>query len=383
MVAVKNEKKEVRKISQRKIVLSKTTRAYELLSLVALFGEFPTSLLPRISGGDSYKETIITDLKQKGLIKTHYADGLRGLRPSTRIKRLLLSDNPDRFAFCLSENSDTNHVRSEPHRRERLYRIAEASVTMMNSGVSIFRDERPAIFSPKWRGGECIRAPAFYSSREIKELGVLFSKIKGARSAGVLLTEDNIFVTYSLGDSLLKWRYRAEMRNKALLQNVLCLERLPNQYSSECICGIILANTMELAYSILSNKVDQYLILDDNFEHFYFATNDKRGEMQIKLLCRPDICEELDEILTQDLYDSYAGMLIENDAMTEQGEPVLLAYKCDLKRIKKFDTALSTQNKSGIIYCFDYQADVLRRFCSERVTFRTLDYEKTERRFFS
>ncbi len=370
-------------ISRKKTALGKETRAYELLSLITLFGEFPTSLLPRISGGESYKEAIVTDLKQKGLVKTYYDDGLRGLRLSNRAKKILLANNPDRFSFYLSGNSDTNHVRSELHRRERLHRIAEASVTMMNAGVSIFRDERPAIFSQTWERGENIRAPAFYSSREVKELGVLFSKIKGARSAGVLLTEENIFVTYSLGDSLIKWLYRAEMRNKALMQNVLCLERLPEQYTPECISGIMLANTMNLAYGILSNKVGQYLILDDNFENFYFVTNDKKGEMLIKLLCRPDICEELDEILTQDLYDAYTGLLIENDAMTEHGEPVLLAYKCDLKRIKKFDTALATQKKRGIIYCFDYQAEVLHRYCSDAVSFRTLDFEKTERRFFS
>lgn len=370
-------------ISLRKALPDKDTKVYKLLEMIGIFGEFPTDLLSRLNVGKGYKEKMVMSLKRQGLIRTHYEDGRRGLRLTTTGKRFLLAENPVRFSFYLSGYSDTNKVRCEPHRRDRLYRVAEASVTMMNAGVSIFRDERPAIFSPTWRGGERIRAPAFFSSREVKELGVLFTKIKGARSAGVLLAEDNIFVTYSLGDSLIKWRYRAEMRNKALLQNVLCLERLPYQYSFECICGIVLANTMEQAYSILSNNVDQYLILDDNFENFYFVTNDKRGETQIKLLCRPDICEELDEILTQDLYDAYSGFLIENDAMTEQGEPVLLAYKCDLKRIKKFDTALSTQNKCGIIYCFDYQADVLRRFCSDKVSFRTLDYEKTERRFFS
>lgn len=370
-------------ISQKRTTLGKQTRAYELLTLVTMFGEFPTNLLSRLSGGASYKETIVTDLKQRGLVKTYYDDGLRGLRPTNRAKKMLLNDNPERFAFYLKGNTDTNHVRSEPHRRERLHRIAEVSITMQNAGASIFRDERPAIFTPLWRGGEQIRAPAFYTSREIKESGEFFSRTKGARSVGALLTEQNIFITYNLSESLIKWNYRAEMRNKAFLQNFLCLMRMPDQYPPESISGIMLANSMELALDILNNSNQQYFILDNNFENFYFATNDEQGEMLIRLLCNPDMCEELDELLVSDLYPANNGYRVENDAMTEDDEPVLIAYKCDLKRIKKFYTGLKLHDKHGIIYCFDYQAEVLRRFCGDRVELKTLDVKKTERRFFS
>ncbi|MFQ8953530.1 MAG: hypothetical protein ACLR56_11295 [Oscillospiraceae bacterium] len=41
-------------------------------------------------------------------------------------------------------------------------------------------------------------APAFYNSREIKEIGTVFVKIKGARSVGVLLTPQDILVVYNM-----------------------------------------------------------------------------------------------------------------------------------------------------------------------------------------
>ena len=105
--------------------------------------------------------------------------------------------------------------------------------------------------------------------------------------------------------------------------------------------------------------------------------------MLLQLLCRPDLCAKLDALWSEDLCPADRGALIENDAMTTDGYPVLFAYKCDLRRIRKFDTALTTQKRQGIIYCFDYQAEVLSRYCSDAVEFQTLDYEKTERRFFS
>lgn len=370
-------------ISKKKSHPDKHSKTYQLLEMIGIFGEFPSALLPRLPVGKGYEEKMVVALKRQGLIVTHYGDGRRGLRLTTQGKRFLLKESPERFGFYLTGNADTNHIHSEPHRRDRLHRIAEASVTMLNADITIFRDERPAIFSPKWEGGDFIQSPSFYSSREIKELGVIFSKIRGARSIGTLLTEENIFVVYSLGDSLIKWLYRSEMRNKALMQNVLCLERFPEQYSSDNICGLLFANSIDIAVEILSNEREQYILLDDNFNNFYFVTNDKQGELLLKFLCNPDICDELDEILTQDLYPAYHGALVENDAMTEDDEPVLLAYKCDLKRIKKFYTGLKLHDKRGIIYCFDYQAEALRRYCGDRVEFKTLDFNKTERRFFS
>ena len=368
-------------ISRKKTLPGKQTRAYELLELAAIFGEFPSELLTRLSGGASYKETIVTTLKRQGLIKTYYKDGRRGLRPTITAKKLLLADNPERFSFYMDENSDTNHIRSEPHRRDRLYRIAEANLTMKNAGVSIFRDERPLLSVP---GNLSISVPTFYPSREIKDLGIVFDKVKSTRSVGLLLTEQEIFVVYNFGNSLIRtWAYKTEMRTKVLVENEFCRKPESSQYSVKNIKGLILGNTMELAYDVLANTTKQYFLLDDNYENFYFVTNDERGEMLLKLLCRPELCDALDRLLGDDLCPADKGFLIENDAMTEDGHPVPFAYKCDLRRIRKFDTALATQKRRGIIYCFDYQAEVLSRYCSDAVEFQTLDYEKTERRFFS
>lgn len=361
----------------------KQTKGYDLLELTALSGELPVGQLSRLSGGDSYKAAVITALKQKRLLKTYYRDGLRGYRLTPQAKRLLCAESPERFSFYLTGAVDTNHVRNEITRRLRLHRIAETTVTMKNAGISIFRDERPAVFAPVWSGDVHIRSPSFFNSREIKELGTVFAKIRGARSVGVLLTECEIFAIYNLGDALMKWEYKSEMRTKALLKTVLCRERLPDQYSPDSVRGLIFGNTMELAYDLLTNGGGkQYFVLDGNYESFCFLTNERRGEAVLKLLCYPELAESLDEILTGDLEPAQPGFTIENDAM-EDGDPVLLCYTCDLPRIKRFQSALQLQNKRGIIICFDYQAETLRRFCGDTVRFQTIDFEKWERRFFT
>ena len=92
--------------------------------------------------------------------------------------------------------------------------------------------------------------------------------------------------------------------------------------------------------------------------------------------------EQLETILRTDLQDKDEGLPLENDAIDQQGNPVLFSYTCDLPRIKRFDTALRLQNKAGTLICFDFQAEALRRCCGEQVRFQTIDFEKWERRFF-
>ncbi len=361
----------------------KETAAHRILSLVAVVGELPVNQLIRLSGGKAYKENIIKSLKAKGLLRTHYADGARGYRLTARAKKMLLEQNPKRFSSVLSGAVETNHIKSEIARRVRLHRIAETIVTMQNAGVSFYADDKADIFSRSGLACERIVTPSFYNSREIKAMGTAAVKIHGARSVGVLLTDTGVYVTYNLGGSLMKWSYKAEMRTKALMQTMLCLERLPEMYSSDDIHGLLFGSDMSLAAEILACKSEnQYMLIDGSYDHFHYLTNDRKGERILRLLCSGDLKTRLDGILLDDLYESGGSLTVENDAVDKQGAPVLLAYTCDLPRIKRFDTALSLQNKSGTIICFDFQKETLRRVCGENVRFQTIDFEKWERSFF-
>lgn len=363
----------------------KQTVGYMLLELIAVSGELPADQLKRLSGGDSYKLSVVRKLKSQKLLRTYYRDGVRGYRLTLSAKKALCSLNPERFSFALTGSAETNLVKSEITRRLRLHRVAETTVTMTNAGVLIFRDEKPDIFSPLWEEHTrlSIKAPAFYNSREIKEMGTVFTKIRGARSVGVLLTSADVFVVYNLGSALMKWEYKSEMRTKALMKTVLCRERLSHQYPPDAIQGLILGNSMNLAYDILKGTDGkQYFILDGNYEHFYFLTNDSKGERLLSLLCSKELTEQLEDILYDDLYESETAASLESDAVDKDGNPVLLSFFCDLPRIKRFDTALQLQNKNGTLICFDFQKDSLERYCSNRVHFQTIDFRKWERSFF-
>lgn len=356
-----------------------------MLELIAISGDFSTDLLYRLPGGITYKEAIIKALKKECLIRVFYRDQLRTYRLTARAKSLLLADQPERFAFYLEGGADTNLLKGEITRRLRLYQISVVYVNMELAGVQIFRDRKPDVFSP----GDCdisyIEEPTFYNSREVKEMGLEATKIRGSRMTGVLLAPSGVFTVYNSGTSLAKWENRYELRVKALLQMELCQRRLSHQYNMGDVSALLFGDNMELAYQLLSEsaaKKQNYFILDGNYDHFYFLTNDHYGEVLIKLLCSQEMTSELDRILSQGLNPKAANWHIENDALDQNGEPVLFGYFFDLPRLARFNTALQLQRKIGTIICFDFQRESLVRYCGSGVRFQTIDFDKFERRFF-
>lgn len=354
-----------------------------LLTLTALSGEFPTAQVNRLPGSDSYKAFAVKRLKREKLIRTYYRDRLRGLRLTSTAKRLLLAQAPDCFSSLLSGDTATNAPKYNTPHRLRLHRMAEVLVTMRNTGISSFPWEKPAVFQPTPPDTDSpIVCPVYYCSREVKEIGPQAAQIRGSRATGLLFTEGGIFVVYNTGSGQMKWEYKAELRLKALLQTEVCQCRLPKRFQSADLRALVFGDGMEpleLFMGAGDSKTKNYFVLDGSYEHFYYLTNDRRGEFGLRLLCKPELRAALDEVLSEDLADGRPDWSVENDAFDGQGDPVLFAYLCDMPRIRRFDTALDLYGLMGTLICFDFQLETLRRVCGPRVRFQSIDFEALER----
>ena len=356
-----------------------------VLALTALSGELPAALVSRLPAFDTYKEYAVKQLKRDNLLRTFYRNGVRGLRLTTTAKRLLLECWPNQFLPYLSGSSETNQLKSEVVRRLRLHRMAEVLVTMLNADVSVLPWEKPALFAPTPPAGlTALDRPAYYSSREVKEMGEQAVKIRGSRSTGVLLTDGDIFVIYNTGPGQMKWEYKAEMRLKALLEMELCQTRLPVQFMQTTQAAIVFAADMDQMAPLMGvgeDKRHNYFVLDGNFEHFYYLTSDHYGEVVLQLLCYPEERAILDAILSKGFDPPRPGRVVENDAI-DKGNPVLFAYTCDMPRIRRFDAALARRGQTGTLFCFDFQEKAIRRICGPGVVIQGIDFEAYERSVF-
>ena len=189
-----------------------------LLTLVALSGEFPASQSRRFSASETYPDFAVKRLKHDKLLRTYYNNGLRGLRLTAKAKKLLTADQPDQFTPLFVGDTMTSTPKYTIVHRLRLHRMAEVLVSMFNAGVTVFPWEKPIVFTPTLLDhAPYIDRPVYFSSCEVKNIGLMANKIRNSRSTGVLLTNDSIFAVYNTGASEMKWEHRAEIRGQELL----------------------------------------------------------------------------------------------------------------------------------------------------------------------
>lgn len=358
-----------------------------LITLTALSGEFPYRQLPRLPASNSYIELAVKRLKQDHLLHTYYRNSLRGLRLTSQAKGLLLTEHPDRFQPYLTGNSETNKLKSEFTRRRRLHLMAEVLVTMQNARISFYPWAKPTIFqATPLLIQPTITQPLYYTSREVKDIGLSSNKFRGSRATGVLLSPGEIFTIYNTGNGETRWEYKAEMRLKAFWLMELCQGRLSNQFFGAPINAIVFSDCMNWMPWLMGaggHQARSYFVLNNSFDHFHFLTSDHQGEVILQLLCFPEKKADLDAILREDLHAPKPDWMMENDGFDQNGTPVLFGYTCDMPRIKKFDIGLSLHELHGILICFDFQEEALRSICGPHITLQSIDFEAFERSVFN
>ncbi len=368
-----------------------STAAYRLLSLTALSGECSPDILSRLGIGPSYGEKLVTKLKDEGLIKTHYKDRLRGYRLACGGKKLLLAQNPERFSFYLSGNTETNHPRSDYPRRLRLQQASHIYAMLLNAGITFFRDEKPLIFQEEPQAGESVRMPLpiFYHSREVKELGTETVKIGNSRIMGILFAPGCIYALFHTGTAPIKWEYQTELRVKTFLSHHISRGILSRGSIEPCyhpdtpIRVLFIGSGMDTALKLMESTggfQKSYFCLDSSFDYFHYVPDDAAGETTLRLLCSPALLKGLKNLLLSDLQPPCLDYGLEHDAISE-GMPVLLAFDFDMLRLSRFRTALSFHGLTGNLVCFDFQKPVLQQYFGDAASIETIDLYKFERRF--
>ena len=353
-----------------------------LLHLVAVSGEFPVAQAGRVISSLSYLEKTVTKFKSNKLIRTYYRDDLRGYRLTALAKKCLIREKPDWFSPLFVGKNYINSPKYSAADRRRLHRMAESAVSIMNAGIVLYPWEKPELFqSGHISSSFSYDRPVYYTAMEIKEIGQEAAKIRGARAVGVLLTEDMDYLIYNTANLENDWAYRSEVRLKALIQREAGIARQRLSLPTPETNAILFASDMEqmkVMMDVLKQVKHQYFILDGVFRHFYYLTNDRYGEMLLRLLCDSESRATLNTILSEDLKPCRAGVSVEHDGYDVHGLPVLFGYTCDMPRIKRFDNALSLREQNGVLICFDYQEETLRQICSPYVKLQSIDFEAVQ-----
>ena len=115
----------------------------KLLIIIAMSGEMPTYLGQYVTGSISYTAALITRLKKERYISLRCKDGYRGYVLLEKGRNYLLSEYEKELSFFISGSGQTGHVKSEPEKRMRLYRMSEVWVFFWKAGIEILRNHKP------------------------------------------------------------------------------------------------------------------------------------------------------------------------------------------------------------------------------------------------
>ena len=198
---------------------------------------------------------------------------------------------------------------------------------------------------------------------------------------GVLLAPHCAYALYNTGSHVLKWEYRTEVRLNAFLQHYL--QDFPYTGHPK-VRAILTGKDMDTAYQLLTSTggyKKSLFVADTSYEHFHYLPNTPEGETLLKLLVRPRLLKQLDQLLLSDLGPRQPDLPIEHDGVDASGNPAVLAYSFDLHQINRFNTGLNVYGRKGVMICFDFQIPCLERYLTADIHFSSIDLSKFRKGF--
>ncbi len=328
------------------------TRLDQFLLLTAMSGEMPKRMEHFLAGGYEYNRKCIARARKQGFVRVFVKDKLRGYRLTGKGREYLLQKYPDQASLFL----DGTVIPVDLPRRERLHRSSEAYHFMRNSGVAIFCQSKPPLFSTSVLEEE-IAEPAYYSAKEIKGYGVECLRIRNSRSVGILVLPQEFYVVYNTGHQQMAWSENAEERMSALMETLLQdTGAFPPSVAPQA-GAILLADSMGGFLPFISSPAEKGALPlnGGGYPKMLWLPNSEEGQIIIKLLC--------DEAKRQSLDKSILANF--PDGKDEEDHPVCIAYDGDIAKVHSFLRSMKARRTQGVLVCFDFQREVMEALCGQ------------------
>ena len=212
---------------------------------------------------------------------------------------------------------------------------------------------------------------AFFVPKEVKVQSDFARKIINSKITGVWLTESAVWICYNMGTELMNWYGNIEQRADILVRSILKMQGIKHETSSMILFG----HRMEQALYCLDDSKTNAYIMNSFFERVCFIPLTEYGKPLLRLIGDADMYEHLLNSLKEDLREDAVGR-IECDGIDLNGRYVLICMDMDLKKLIRFVTQMRYIDGAWEIYCFDFQKDIIRRFCGDHARISLVDFAK-------
>ena len=336
----------------------------QILEIIAASGEvFRYDLMHVTNCSKDYIRQNLSELKADNLIKESSFNESRTLRLTNVGKKFLMELFPGRYDTFFTGTSITNKSRSNPQRRERTLRMAQAIILFRQTGIKIFPDEKVLLNKTMTDNPDNIDAE-FYSSMELKELFVEFNKSRGSRALGILVTKFCVYIVYNTCQEPMKWQNNTELKFRVTVENEIVRKRFKN---TKDVKWLVIGSGYDMPAKLfdrLDSGQRKYMnIYSDNLEKNYVEF-DRRSFPVMRLIVDRDLYEAFKEKIREEYGFMVQGTERFND-VDEDGYPLLFALDFDMKSVNDFVSYLYTHKMHGNIACFVYQIHYLQRYAGD------------------
>lgn len=348
---------------------SNNERYYEILMpLITRFGVYPYSELKQI-GNELMVRKLVAKMIDKGiLIKKSFKDKGRVVK----MLKLRKSKESMLIAGSIYENSYKDYLENITRFAHGEYARFQRGAATTMTGFLLHKANIP-IYPPERRplqvnGKNEIISLGAYLKRELPEPTTELEIYIQSKVNMALITPNDVFAVYNVGDTTIGWSAAAEYATATLLKSIKENNTLLSSDTNTESSALIVSSNYKLPKEIFSGT-KRTLYIDDLYKHYHFLPNDINGIIQLKIMKQKDYIRKL---FTK-IFGEYKNEVYNIDAdycireRDEEGKEiqnkisayVLYGFDLNLTRIRRFLLSKQTVNERLEIMCFDWQSDIL------------------------
>lgn len=372
------------------------TFKHKLLSTMVMAGEYPYKSLDLMVESPIRKREVINLLKDKGYIDIKTVYGIK------RIRFKMFEKKKAEYCYDLFEGADTykpnEKVRVSERKLERIDRIAEVLIMMMEAGINVTDDEKPLIEKMEIIEETDERLPYFMTSLEARAaVEIKEDKGKGSRFHGTLVSCGGLYNIYNMGDSMMEWvrpsEYTAVDFNMQYQTKVLPWGALYKEWYGKS--AIILSRSMEYLVDFVKGNVTprhghgtskNLVNINNYYDHTFYLPLSYQGQIMLNMMCMKNWHYYLVGLFykKEHLASKEVKMSIACDAVKD-GYYSLVFMDGDIGRLKRFvSQEIKPENHGQFrILCYDFQEEVVKKLAPKGMDVVAYNFEKITNGFYN
>lgn len=384
------------------IIFKEDTRAYKLVSLLCVVGEYPIASL-KLLGSEKHYKRLIKEMSAKQT----YHNSATGEKITCVAISVLKSNHPTirlklkaiplmewvGGAECWQETWGKHHWSGSKSTIERHHRVAEATAMIMQAGIEYRPWKLPRLQTEEYRP-DIVRDSSYYISKAFKVKDENDTKQIGfTRFTGVMVSPAECMTVYNARESVMKWGKRGEGKARSDI----------HEYTKMCCRNgeirkmVLMSDTFETTMeTILQTEKDE---TEDNrirrykkkqsrsskssitglYRGVHFVPLNEFGIKQLKLLSIPDSRQRALELFYDEEELNYGKGEYFIDAY--RNDKYIMSYlDGDVARLKQFKESVENERKRGDIYdyavlCFPEQKEYLKEYLWDGINLLTTNID--------